>query len=142
MVKDGFLQPVIRSWYIAARPDATAGESTAWYAAFWPFCAAYLRARFGERWCLSPEQSLSLPAGNGRIGRFLMNLMLASGGYPWTVIPLASRDAYMAALEDASVRRDIVPFARLLGELAQGSIDERSLGPKAPAGGHGSDGNA
>ena len=26
--------------------------------------------------------------GNGRIGRFLMNLMLASGGYPWTIIPV------------------------------------------------------
>jgi Fic family protein len=23
--------------------------------------------------------------GNGRTGRFLMNTMLASGGYPWTV---------------------------------------------------------
>lgn len=22
--------------------------------------------------------------GNGRIGRFLMNVMLAAGGYPWT----------------------------------------------------------
>jgi Fic family protein len=22
--------------------------------------------------------------GNGRMGRFLMNLMMASGGYPWT----------------------------------------------------------
>jgi len=26
--------------------------------------------------------------GNGRIGRFLMNTMLASGGYPWVVIPI------------------------------------------------------
>jgi hypothetical protein len=25
--------------------------------------------------------------GNGRIGRFLMNVMLAAGGYPWTVVP-------------------------------------------------------
>jgi hypothetical protein len=25
--------------------------------------------------------------GNGRMGRFLLNLMLASGGYPWTVVP-------------------------------------------------------
>ncbi len=29
--------------------------------------------------------------GNGRMGRFIMNLMLASGGYPWTVIPLERR---------------------------------------------------
>lgn len=26
--------------------------------------------------------------GNGRMGRYLMNVMLASGGYPWTVIPV------------------------------------------------------
>jgi Fic family protein len=36
--------------------------------------------------------------GNGRIGRFLMNLMLAARGYPWTVVPLADRNSYMAAL--------------------------------------------
>jgi len=36
--------------------------------------------------------------GNGRMGRFLMNLMLASGGYPWTVIPVQERDEYMSAL--------------------------------------------
>ncbi|WP_317503891.1 Fic family protein [Idiomarina sp. HP20-50] len=29
--------------------------------------------------------------GNGRIGRFIMNLMLASGGYPWTVVPVERR---------------------------------------------------
>jgi hypothetical protein len=55
--------------------------------------------------------------GNGRMGRFLMNLMFASGGYPWTVIPLQKRDDYMAALESASVGGDIEPFARLLGSL-------------------------
>ena len=31
--------------------------------------------------------------GNGRTGRFLMNLMLAAGGYSWTVVPLQQRDA-------------------------------------------------
>ena len=25
--------------------------------------------------------------GNGRMGRFIMNVMMASGGFPWTVIP-------------------------------------------------------
>jgi Fic family protein len=54
--------------------------------------------------------------GNGRIGRFLMNLMMASGGWPWTVIPVESRDTYMAALEDASVRQNIMPFARFIAE--------------------------
>ena len=57
--------------------------------------------------------------GNGRIGRFLINVMLASGGYPWTVIPLERRDAYMAALEDASVRQNIVPLTDFLGQLVK-----------------------
>jgi hypothetical protein len=55
--------------------------------------------------------------GNGRMGRFLMNAMLASGGYPWTVIPLEQRSGYMNALEAASVGGDIRPFAALLAEL-------------------------
>jgi Fic family protein len=54
--------------------------------------------------------------GNGRIGRFLMNLMLASGGYPWTVIRVEHRDAYMAALESASVGGNIAPFAKFVAE--------------------------
>ena len=55
--------------------------------------------------------------GNGRMGRFLMNVMLAAGGYRWTVIPLEKRDVYMAALESASVEQDIAPFAKFLGRL-------------------------
>ena len=55
--------------------------------------------------------------GNGRMGRFLMNLMFAAGGYPWTVIPLQRRDQYMAALESASVGGDIKPFAQFLASL-------------------------
>ncbi|MBY4595657.1 Fic family protein [bacterium BD-1] len=58
--------------------------------------------------------------GNGRMGRFLMNVMLASGGFPWTVIPVMRRDEYMTALEQASVEVNIVPFARFLGELVKG----------------------
>ena len=61
--------------------------------------------------------------GNGRMGRFLMNLMLASGGYPWTVIPVERRDEYMKALEQASVYKDIVPFAQLLGNLVKKNIE-------------------
>ena len=60
--------------------------------------------------------------GNGRIGRFLMNAMLASGGYPWTVIPLEEREQYMNALETASVNLDIKPFASFLAWLVQEGI--------------------
>jgi len=57
--------------------------------------------------------------GNGRMGRFLMNVMLASGGYPWTVIPVEARDAYMSALESASVDQDIAAFARFIADLVR-----------------------
>jgi Fic family protein len=63
--------------------------------------------------------------GNGRMGRFLMNVMLASGGYPWTVIPLETRNDYMAALEEASVRKNIEPFSKFLAELVQKGNDGR-----------------
>jgi hypothetical protein len=53
--------------------------------------------------------------GNGRIARFLMNAMLASGNYPWTVIKFEKRDVYMAALEKASVENDIIDFTKFIG---------------------------
>jgi len=52
--------------------------------------------------------------GNGRMGRFLMNAMMAAGGYSWTIIPVERRTEYMSALESASVFQDIKPFARFL----------------------------
>mgnify|MGYP000234676090 CR=1 FL=1 len=69
--------------------------------------------------------------GNGRIGRFLMNVMLAAGGYPWTVIPVEEPNAYMAALEAASVSEDIVPFADFLGTLVKATLDGKSA-PTVP----------
>lgn len=61
--------------------------------------------------------------GNGRMGRFLLNVMLASGGYPWTVVPVELRDEYMEALERASVDKDIKPFAKFVARLVQASMD-------------------
>ncbi|MBU3611071.1 Fic family protein [Polynucleobacter wuianus] len=58
--------------------------------------------------------------GNGRIGRFLMNALLASGGYPWTVVRVSERKRYMNALEKASVDGDIKPLTKFIaGEMAQ-----------------------
>jgi len=72
LVKNGFLQEVMKGWYIPARPDEATGESTTWYASFWGFCAAYLQERFGTNWSLSPEQSLLLHAGNMTVPRQLL----------------------------------------------------------------------
>jgi fido (protein-threonine AMPylation protein) len=52
--------------------------------------------------------------GNGRMGRFLMNAMLASGGHPWTVIEVTRRPEYMQALNAASSGGDIGPFAKFV----------------------------
>lgn len=61
--------------------------------------------------------------GNGRMGRFLMNTMLVSGGYPWTVIPVEERDKYMNALESASFGQNIKPFARYIAYLVEAGIN-------------------
>jgi hypothetical protein len=69
---NGFLQEVMKGWYIPARPDEAVGEITAWYASFWQFCTAYLQHLKGKDWCLSPEQSLSLHAENWTVPRQLL----------------------------------------------------------------------
>jgi Fic family protein len=67
--------------------------------------------------------------GNGRMGRFLMNLMLASGGYPWTFVPVERRDDYLKALEAASVGQNVRPFSEFLSGLAKES--QKPAGKKA-----------
>ena len=57
--------------------------------------------------------------GNGRLARFVMNLMLATAGYVWTVIPVERRNDYMSALEQASSYSNIEPFAAFVAELSQ-----------------------
>ena len=56
------------------------------------------------------------PDGNGRLARFLMNVMLASGGYRWTVIRVEDREEYLRGLEAASVEGDLGAFARFVAE--------------------------
>jgi fido (protein-threonine AMPylation protein) len=64
------------------------------------------------------------PDGNGRVARFLMNAMLASGGYPWTVIRTEERLDYMSALEAASVEQRIEPFAVFIAGCVKRAVGE------------------
>ena len=52
--------------------------------------------------------------GNGRMGRFLMNAFLASGGYNWTIIPTEKKTEYLDALESASVHKQIRSFSEFI----------------------------
>jgi hypothetical protein len=52
-----------------------------------------------------------------------MNVMLASAGYPWTVIRVDDRDEYLSTLETASVESDIKPFTDFLAERVRWSMD-------------------
>ena len=63
--------------------------------------------------------------GNGRMARFVMNAMLASGGYPWAVIRVEHRDGYLDALEAASVAQDMGPFAEFIANrVRQSSVND------------------
>jgi Fic/DOC family len=68
------------------------------------------------------------PDGNGRMARFVMNAMLASGGYPWTVIRVEDRDRYLTALDRASIDMDIVPFTAFIAERVRWSMETTAKG--------------
>jgi fido (protein-threonine AMPylation protein) len=70
--------------------------------------------------------------GNGRMARFLMNVMLASGGYPWTVIRIRDRKSYLSALDRASIEMDIHPFATFIVHRVQWHLERHDLTFPAP----------
>ncbi len=86
LLSGGFLKKVVKGWYIPSCPEDAPGDSTAWYASFWAFCAGYLTARFGDEWCLSPEQSLALQSGNRTVPAQLL-VRAPKGGNKPTPLP-------------------------------------------------------
>jgi hypothetical protein len=89
LMKHGFLQEVMKGWYIPARPEAGTGESTAWYTSYWGFCSAYLNERFGEDWSLSPELSIALQTGNRTVPKQLL-VRTPKGGNKPIALPLGT----------------------------------------------------
>ena len=66
LVENGYLQMVIKGWYIPSLPESR-GDSTVWYVSYWSFVVTYLDSKFGQSWCLSPELSLHFHSGKGVI---------------------------------------------------------------------------
>ena len=108
LLENGFLKEVMKGWYIPSRPDEAPGDSTAWYASFWDFCAAYLSQRFGEKWCLSPEHSLSLHGGNRAVPAQLLVRAPKGGNKPVSLPHGTSLFDIRASMPPANemVRRD------------------------------------
>lgn len=86
LLKNGFIQEVMKGWYVSSRPDETPGESTAWYASFWGFCTDYLNSRFADAWCLSPEQSINLHIGEWTVPPQLLVRTPKGGNKPTNLI--------------------------------------------------------
>ena len=86
LIKNGFIKEVMKGWYIPAHPEEPTGESTAWYASFWSFCADYLKSRFDNQWCLSPEHSLSIHSGNWNVPAQLLVRTPKGGNKPKSLL--------------------------------------------------------
>ena len=86
LVKNGFIKEVMKGWYIPARPEEPTGESTDWYSSFWGFCGDYLKSRFGNQWCLSPEQSLRIHGENRSVPNQLLVRTPKGGNKPISLL--------------------------------------------------------
>ena len=64
----GYLFKVMNGWYLLAKPTGE-GSTTLWYSNYWNFIREYLKERFGQDYCLTPESSLDLHAGSNLISR-------------------------------------------------------------------------
>ena len=72
LLENGFIREVYKGWYIAVSPTEAKGDSTSWYTSYWHFCAQLLRDKYKQNWCISPEQSLLLHAGNRTVPQQLI----------------------------------------------------------------------
>jgi len=103
LTRNGFLQRVMKGWYIPSRPDERPGDTTPWYSAFWDFCADYANERFGDLWCLSPEQSLLLHVGNRTVPRQLIIRTPKGGNKPTGLIHGTSIFDFRGSIPESDV---------------------------------------
>jgi len=80
LLTTGWLQEIIRGWYMLLRPDIAKGDTTAWYVNFWDFIHLYLQDRFGEQYCLAAESSLDLHTEKPTIPSQLVIMAHQGGG--------------------------------------------------------------
>jgi len=52
-------------------------------------------------------------------------MLLALGGYPWTVIRVDARTEYLTVLDLASIENDVHPFAEFIAGQVRWSMGSR-----------------
>jgi hypothetical protein len=109
------------SWHVPPRSETVADGMNALFELLEKETEPAVRAVLGH-WLVGYVHPY--PDGNGRMARFLMNAMLASGGYPWTVVRVEDRTRYLACLETASVEMNVGPFAAFLAERVRWSAEQ------------------
>lgn len=63
LVENGWLEPVMKGWYIPSSPEDV-GTTSVWYANYWNFIVEYCNSRYGDDWSLTAEESLTIHSGN------------------------------------------------------------------------------
>lgn len=105
LLKNGFLTEVVKGWYIVSDPTAAKGDSTSWFTSYWKFCAEYLNQRFGDKYCLSPEQSLMIHAGNMSIPTQLVIRATDANNYN---MPMIHGTSMFQMKTDLPVKADVM----------------------------------
>lgn len=85
LLRAGFLEEVVRGWYLTSRPDGQPGSSAAWFAGMREFIAGYCEERFGANWHVSPDQSLMLRTGERTLPKQLQVWAPGANNQPMTL---------------------------------------------------------
>src|SRR2546423_7363507 len=79
LTERGYLQEILKGWYLLSRPIEKAGDSTAWYGVFWDFLSVYLEGRFATDYCLSASSSIDVHIGANVIPEQVIALTARGG---------------------------------------------------------------
>ena len=100
----GYLQEIFKGWYLLGRPIDKAGDSTAWYGAFWDFLSVYLEERFGADYCLSASSSIDVHIGANVIPQKVI-AVTAHGGKMQLSLP--HNNSVLAYQDDRNLPRTV-----------------------------------
>lgn len=105
LMKAGCLQKIVRGWYLLCPPHTDPGESTPFYSSFWDFVRLYLKNRFGENYCLSPEASMDIHLGKNYLPPQIVITATAGGSL---LLRLPHNTSLLIYQEDKKFPQEIV----------------------------------